>query len=158
MGKIFEAMLDFFKEDSWQFYQLDDDCLLRLDVSGRNGEWLCYANADEEWEYFSFYSTCPVKTPPHQRLAMSEFLMRVNYGLRLGNFELDFSDGEIRYKTSLRVKGDRITPTLIKHLVYANVGMMDEYLPGIMAVLYGGVSPEVAVAKIEGETPSSDLN
>ena len=152
MGKILDVMLDFFREDDWKFYQLSDQTILRLDVSGRNGEWLCYANADEEGEYFSFYSTCPVKVPESKRVVMSELLTRINYGLRLGNFELDFSDGEIRYKTSIRVKDDRVTTALIKHLVYANVGMMDEYLPSIMALLYGNLSPQDAIAKVEGES------
>jgi hypothetical protein len=35
-------------------------------------------------------------------------------------------------------------------LVYANVTMMDEYLPGIMSVIDGEVSPVDAIAQIEG--------
>jgi hypothetical protein len=34
-------------------------------------------------------------------------------------------------------------------LVYANVTMMDEYLPGIMSVIYGEVEPKDAIAQIE---------
>ncbi|MEB3294607.1 MAG: hypothetical protein VKJ24_15735 [Synechococcales bacterium] len=53
------------------------------------------------------------------------------------HFELDFNDGEIQYKTSIDVEGDRLTPALIKRLVYTNVAMMDDYLPGIQAVVAG---------------------
>jgi hypothetical protein len=63
----------------------------------------------------------------------------------IGNFELDFADGEIRYKTSIDVKGDILSFELIKQLVYANVTMMDEYLPGIMSVIDNDVSPEDAI-------------
>jgi len=68
----------------------------------------------------------------------------------IGNFELDFADGEIRYKTSIDVKGDFLSFELIKQLVYANVTMMDEYLPGIISVIDGDVLPKDAIAQIEG--------
>ncbi|MEH2183881.1 hypothetical protein [Nostoc sp.] len=42
-------------------------------------------------------------------------------------------------------------------MVYANVTMMDEYLPGMMSVIYGNVSPEEAIAKIEGSAVRSPV-
>jgi hypothetical protein len=84
-------------------------------------------------------------------LAIAEFLTRANSGIIIGNFELDFTDGEISYKTSIDVEGDRLSFALIQRLVYANVTMMDEYLPGILSVIYDNVSPADAIAKIENE-------
>ena len=120
----------------------------------------------------------------------------------LGNFELDFEDGEIRFKTSVGLgageqgsrgagelgrrgdgetgrRGDGETgrrgaafpeitnpqtpPTLrssrpsappplfglIQEIVYTNVMVMDEYLPGIRAILETDQSPHAAVQAIE---------
>lgn len=50
---------------------------------------------------------------------------------------------------SIDVEGDSISFALIKRLVYANVTMIDEYLPGIMAVIDGGVEAVDAIAQIE---------
>jgi hypothetical protein len=66
---------------------------------------------------------------------------------------LDFEDGEIRYKTSIDVEGDRLSPAMVQQLVYANVLTMHRYLPGIMRVIYGNVSPAEATAEIEGWEP-----
>ena len=79
-----------------------------------------------------------MNAPGERMAAVAEFITRANYGLIIGNFELDFSDGEIRYKTSLDVEGDRLSQALIKQLVYTNVLTMDQYLPGILAVLEQG--------------------
>ena len=49
------------------------------------------------------------------------------------------------------MEGDTLSSALIKALVYTNVIMMDEYLPGILAVVSGELSPVEAIAKIEGE-------
>ncbi len=50
-------------------------------------------------------------------MAVAEFITRANFGIVIGNFEIDFSDGEIRYKTSIDVEGDRPSFALIKRLV-----------------------------------------
>jgi hypothetical protein len=118
---------------------------LRIAFQGDNGKWTCYAKARVEQEQFVFYSVCPVNAPESKRLAIAEFLTRANSGMIIGNFELDFADGEIRYKTSIDVEGDSLSSALIKRVVYANVTMMDEYLPGIMSVISGDVSPEKAI-------------
>jgi hypothetical protein len=69
--------------------------------------------------------------------------------MTLSNFGLDYTDGEIRYKTSIDVEGDRLTPALIKRLVFTNVAMMDQYLPGIRAILEHNATPEEAIRLVE---------
>ncbi|RLC80351.1 MAG: hypothetical protein DRJ03_21855 [Chloroflexi bacterium] len=151
MGQILETVLKFFSDDEWPFSRLGERPILRTGFAGDNGEWTCYAQVQEEQERFIFYSVCPVKAPEEKRPAMAEFLTRVNYGLVIGNFEMDFSDGEIRSKTSADFEGDRASVAVIKNLVYANVLTMDLYLPGIMSVLYGDVSPAQAITQVEGK-------
>jgi len=152
MGDILDAATSFFKEDGWSFTQLEDQPVLTMGFQGENGQWSCYAQAREEQAQLLFYSVCPVKTPEDRRMAVAEFLTRANYGMFIGNFELDFGDGEIRYKTSIDVDGDRLSEGLVRPLVYANVLMMDRYLPGFMSVIYGSVPPAEAIAKAEGTT------
>lgn len=146
---ILSELLHFFTEDDWQFTKLQGESVLQLGFQGENGEWTCYAKAREDQQQFIFYSLCPIAAPEDKRSLIAEFLTRANYGMTIGNFELDFTDGEIRYKTSIDVEGDRLTHALIKRLVYTNVMMMDEYLPGIKAVIESGFSPEEAIRAIE---------
>ncbi|MBD1848181.1 YbjN domain-containing protein [Cyanobacteria bacterium FACHB-63] len=148
-SSIYQVMIDFFTEDDWAFTKLQGESILQLAFQGKHDRWTCYAKAREDQQQFVFYSICPAKAPKTKRRAIAEFLTRVNYGLIVGNFELDLSDGEIRYKTSIDVEGDHLSNALIKRLVYTNVMMVDEYLPGIKAVLQAGVSPEEAIQAIE---------
>ena len=67
----------------------------------------------------------------------------------LGNFELNFDTGEIRYKTSMSVKGNQLTSETLKQLVYPNVLTMDRYLPGIISVISGEMSSAKAIRHIE---------
>jgi hypothetical protein len=74
---------------------------------------------------------------------------RANYGMIVGNFEIDLDDGEVRYKTSVDVEGVTATRQLIQNLVAPNVITMDRYLPGLLSVAFGGKHPAEAIAEIE---------
>ncbi|MDJ0679265.1 MAG: YbjN domain-containing protein [Xenococcaceae cyanobacterium MO_167.B52] len=155
ISDILTTLIEVFNADDLPFTRVEDDTALSLAFKGENGQWMCYARAKEVKEQFIFYSICPVNAPDERRRDMTEFLARANYGLPIGNFELDFRDGEIRYKTSIDVEGAELTPALVRSLVYTNVMTMDTYLPGIMAIIYGNISPEDAIAQIEMRSPAS---
>jgi hypothetical protein len=172
MGKIYDSMAEFFKKDDWPATQIEGQTAMSMNFQGQNGRWGCLARADEEKELVLFYSYCPIKAPEDKRPILADFLTRANYGLYIGNFEMDYNDGEIRYKTSIDVEGNKsidevpgadgktlekkgdepvqLSFALMKRLVYDNVGVMDKYMPGVMAVVYGGASPTEAIAKVEG--------
>jgi hypothetical protein len=149
--RIFEAIINFFTEDDWAYTKIQGEQTLRLAFQGQNGKWTCYAKAREQQQQFVFYSICPIKVPETKNLAIAEFIARANFGMIIGNFELDFTDGEIRYKTSIDVEGANLTFLQIKRLVYANVMMMDQYLPGMMSVIDSDVEPKDAIAQIESQ-------
>jgi hypothetical protein len=152
MGKIIEAMQKFLKEDGWPFSEMEGKTILRTGFSGKNGKWTCFAQAREDQQQLIFYSVCPNAAPEDKRAGAMEFITRANYELVIGNFEMDLSDGEIRYKTSIDVEGDELTSALIRQIVYYNVMTMNKYLPGLMSVLYANVQPEQAIRQIEGKT------
>lgn len=146
---MYDTTMAFFEQDDWTVHVLKEGELVELGFRGDNGSWRCYARVRAEMQRLIFYSMLSVNIPPEKRPAVAEFLTRANYGLYIGNFEMDYRDGEVRFKTSIDVEDDRLTPALVKNLVYPNVAMMDRYLPGIMRVIYGDVAPAEAIAEIE---------
>jgi hypothetical protein len=80
---------------------------------------------------------------------MGEFLHRANYGMRFGCFEMDYDDGEIRFKNSVNCKDDFPSHESIKNLCYIPVVMADRYGNGILAVSLGLTSAKDAIEKIE---------
>ena len=147
---LFAAAQRFFAEDNWTAVQVGD-AVLQMTFRGKNGQWMCFAQAREELRQFIFYSVSPFNVPPDKRPALAEYITRANYGLIIGNFELDIEDGELRYKTSLDVETADLTPGLIRPLVYANVITLDRYLPGALAILYGNTLPEEAITRAEND-------
>jgi hypothetical protein len=149
-GLLFDAMRRFFEEEDWKFAEVEGQSALRLGCTGENGEWTCYAQIKEEPRRFLFYSALAAKVPENKRAAAAEFITRANYGMVLGNFEMDYADGEVRYKTSAYL--EEVTPTrdFFHTLVYTNLLVVDKYLPGMMSVIYAGMSAEQAIAHVGG--------
>lgn len=149
MSDMLTILITFFEKDDWNPSQIADPPLIRMGFSGDNGQWTCYAQVREAEQQFLFYALCPINVPDVHRLAMAEFITRANYGLSIGNFEMDFSDGEIRFKTAIDVQDTELNDALIRGMVYLNVLTMDRYLPGIMAVASGNASPIQAIEQVE---------
>ena len=149
--QAFDTLGEFLRADEWHPQQFEGKHIYRMGFNGKNGQTTCYAQVREDLEQFLFYVVAPVKTPQELRLAVAEFITRANFGLRIGNFELDFSDGEVRYKSSLDFERADLSPDLIRNAIYPAVQTMDRYLPGLMGVIYGNESPAEAIAKIEDD-------
>lgn len=149
MGKIFDAVKRFFEEEKWPFVQLGEQTVLQLGFESETNEWNCYARIIEEDDQFAFYSLCPREAPAARRHAVAEYITRASYNLIMGSFEMDFEDGEVRFKTSIDVEGSQIDPALIRNVVYANVFIMDRYLPGLLTVIETNQSPAGVLRAIE---------
>jgi hypothetical protein len=149
MGKIFDAVKLFFEGEKWPFVQLGDQTILQLGFESETNEWNCYARIIEEDDQFVFYSLCPEKVPQARLTPVAEYITRANYNLVMGNFEMDFDDGEVRFKTSVDVEGSQIDAGLIRNVVYANVFIMDRYLPGLLTVIETNQSAAGVIRAIE---------
>jgi hypothetical protein len=150
MAGIFSRLIDFMEEEDWKYEILEGETVLRFNFKGRSGRLLCYADVEESKGWLIFYSYLPVNAPAERMTAMAEFVTRANRGMRIGNFELDFEDGEIRYKTSIDIEGGELASKMIHNLLQANLSTMDRYFSGIMEVIYTEKSPKELIQKIEG--------
>ncbi len=149
MGRILDAGVEFFTDDEWPHEQMGDKPVLRTGFQGKNGALNCFFQELEAQEQVCFYSVNPLMVPEDKRALVAEFILRANYGMIVGNFEMDYNDGKIRYKTSADVEGTDIPQVFIRNLIHANVMTMDRYVPGIAKVVYADADPAEAVAEVE---------
>ncbi|MFC1944176.1 YbjN domain-containing protein [Chloroflexota bacterium] len=153
MGKLLETIKRFFQEDGWDYTESTMDTGLLLRFGSRNEQWNCYARVREQYGQLMFYSYAPVDIPEPKRLSIAEYITRVNFGLHIGDFEMNFSTGTVQFKTGIDVKGqeENLTFTMIKHLVYTNVVTMDKFLPGLRMIISENMTPDQAITRIEAD-------
>ena len=97
------------------------------------------------------YATSPVR-PDHKddemMAAMAELVCRMNFGIVNGNFELDFTDGELRYKSFVDCDGGLVpTREIVKNSIIITASMLDRYSPCILAILFEDASVKDAYEK-----------
>ena len=155
MGRVFDSVVAFLQEDDWRYEEIPGELAIRFSFSGKSARYECFGQANEDHEIFVFYSIVPIRVAEEQRQIVAELLARINYGLNIGNFELDMTDGEIRYKTSIDVEGGELTSRMAETLIAVNISTTDRYFPAFTDVMYAGVAPVEAVVRIERPDPST---
>ena len=122
-----------------------DQVRILLDVCGPGGS----REAQDECQYLIVFGKGGVRADESCTAQTAEYLTRVNYGLRSGNFELDYSDGEIRYKVFVDCQDLLPSTAVLRDAVTIPVDMFDRYGNGLLAVVLGVKTPEAAIQEAE---------
>ncbi|MFN0049693.1 MAG: YbjN domain-containing protein [Cytophagales bacterium] len=146
---MLELVKAFLLSQGWQYSQPDTKNTFLFGLTLEKGKFQCYLQVDEEEFSLSFYSFIGVNCPENKLIALSELLNRINYEVFLGNFEMDFTDGEIRFKTNLSFAS--ITPSLplIEELIFTNLNTIDKYYDSTLAVMFKEIDPSEAIKLVE---------
>lgn len=152
MARLFNAVKGYLNTRDWD-YDMDDEagCItfrMRLETVEQCAVWIQMRDDDA----LSVYTVFPDRVPPEKRADMAEFITRANYGLVHGNFEMDFDDGEIRYKITDSCGDTALDTRGLDRALNIGFYMLDRYAPAIFALLNDGVSPDAAVKSIENAT------
>lgn len=145
---LFEAYL---QDLEWR-YQLDAEReIIRFGVNCDNGSFEVILHVIPDIDLVKCFTLFPVRVPAPNRAAAAEYLTRANYGLLFGNFEMDYADGEVRFRTSMNTDDVAINSVVARHLVQQNINTADRYVAGLLRVVYGGVTPADAIREAESK-------
>ncbi len=146
----YENVQQFLQVDGWFPDDVEGLTAFSARYVGTHAEFRVVAHINVELEQIYVYVIFSESVPDDRRPAVAELLTRANYGLRIGNFEMDFRDGEVRYKASLDFEGATLTHPLLKNLLYPAVQTSDRYFQSVMQVAFAGAVPEAVIGEVEG--------
>jgi hypothetical protein len=155
LASVYRAIVASLHEQGWTFREEPAQHRVLIDYASAAGAWSTYAVAFEESRQVAVYGVLPFAVEAEQRSAIVELITRLNFGLIVGNFEIDVDDGEVRYKTSLDFENSELTPSLLRQLVRANAAIVEHHLPAFVAVAVGKVPVAAALASVEVEAAAS---
>lgn len=138
----------YFDREGWDYLPLPDKPGVAFRFAGTHIEWDCFTIADEATGMVVFYSISPQQAPANRRAAVAEYITRANWAMPAGNFEMDYEDGDVRFKTSIDVDETELTSNLFDHVAEANIVGMNMYVGGLLAVIKGA-EPKLALAQAE---------
>jgi hypothetical protein len=90
---------------------------------------------DNETEILHVVATLPFEVPSNHRRKVADFLMRINWTIKIGNFEMRPSNGEIAFRNSVDVEGFRVSEEMVENNLHRLHRMIQTFSPGIVALL-----------------------
>lgn len=149
---IANAVKRFLTADDWHFSFEEEHGIFKfgLGLKGKLKKLHYIVDIkDEEYLVFAISPLGADENDAKMMANMAEFICRANYGLKMGNFELDFDDGEVRFKVHVLCKGVTPTAEMIKRSIYCPATMFDHYGSGIVDVIFNDTSGKAAIEKCE---------
>ncbi len=134
----------------WRFSALPNRPVIKVNYNVGGVRWSAFVKAEEHDSYVVVRAVHPEPIAPEHRAAVMEFITRVNFGILVGNFELDLVDGELRFKTSLQLNGGELTDAMVGGLFDANNSLYPRYRRYLLDVIEGTSNPEEAFVEAEG--------
>ena len=158
MGRILDAITEYLSDEfGADGLEPDEDTIaFRFADDDTDDEWGCLAVAIEEADQVMFYSVRLTPVPVERREAVMLFITRANYGMHVGNFEMDLDDGEVRFKTAMDVEDSDISATMCRNLVEVNLAVMGRYIAGLAAVADDDQDPMEVLAGVEADDDDED--
>ena len=142
MFEVVKKFLDGgFDGDKWN-YEVHDEIAFVGGIGGLDGKinnLKFYIIVGDET--VTCYHTAPIKVPVEQRAAVCEFITRANDNLINGNFEMDFNDGQLRYKATVSqndlLRDDVTALRSMNYLMALGLTMWMRYGDNLAALLFG---------------------
>jgi Flp pilus assembly protein TadD len=103
----------------------------------------------EELERVVLYVFFRAKAKKARRAEVAEFVMRANWDLGDGNFEMDLDSGEVRFKIALDYTGTILSPLLLRNIILDAMDVAEIYADALGQVADGKASAKDALASAE---------
>jgi hypothetical protein len=157
-SSLFDTVALWLDANDWTYTRNTEYQWFSSRYQGDHGEWRLVfdTNESETMCRLLIYSVYPIRVPLLRRAAVADFLARINFGMVIGDFVFDLSDGEVRMKTAADVITGPFPDAQIDRLLRINLGAANQYLAPLLAVAFGDLSPEKAATLAE-EKPDGPL-
>lgn len=153
--KIADAIQEFLHDDDWHYTFREEKGTFHFSLSTHSRlNTVDYFIAVREDHYRVLcVSPLSVNTDDAQELArMAEFITRANYGMTRGCFEMDYRDGEIRFRMTVDCDGDAVpTQEIVKNSVYVPASMFNRYGSGMVHTMFSDLNPADIIRACEAE-------
>ena len=96
--KVYKTMVKALKDKNWHFEEREQDLTIVSNYSGDDIPVRFIIRIDAGREVIQYLSPLPFKIDESKRVDAAVAVCVANYGLVNGSFDMDISDGEIRYR------------------------------------------------------------
>ena len=156
MSDSFSGILSFLEGHKYHFTAHDGEERVNLTLAGKHADYRVILRVTHGGDFFQTYIHYPFRVrDAAQRTTAAELVCRANYGMLVGAFEIDMTDGEIRFHVAHLIQGLPLSAETVERLLFTAISSLDRYFPAFMQHLHAGHTPEDAVYLAEMDIHAS---
>ena len=146
---LFEQVGIWLEANDWRYSENTEKGYYSLQIECDPGSVRMIIDTDEKEgsNFLLAYVLYPVRVPEARRQAVMELITRANYKMTLGNFEMDFADGEIRFRMSLDLVGQDFTDDSIERVFTYSLRIANRLYAPLLGVAFGEIAASDAVER-----------
>jgi len=148
---LFNKVVEYLESQNWKYSIRGDNEFFEFNMGLKgkiNSCRMVVLVSDKEIQAMGF---CPLKASSDSFNDVIEFITRANYGLKVGKFEFDYRDGEVRYQSCLPCREGIPSLRDVEHVVDIPMLMLQRYGDGLVKNIMGFGNPESDIREIEGK-------
>lgn len=154
MKHTIDLIKNFFEKGNWKYDYKEYDETHVVFSSGVNmnnaiGSLRIFVVVRQDYYLVNVLFNSAVEEKYYNQVA--EYLHRANYGMNNGNFEFDFEDGEVRYKTFANFDGVQLSDDIVTDSILIPIFMFDKYGKNLLRLMLGEGNPKELIEEAEKE-------
>lgn len=148
--RLWPVVLQALAEREWRYEELAEHSVVAR-VRGEAANYDVILTVHEDLDVLRCWVAFPVYASEPWRAAACDLLNRINHDeLLMGGFEMAPDSGRVRWRLGCDVEGGVLSTQMVHNILTAGLAMSDRFFPALMAVGVLGLSPEAALALVEG--------
>ena len=135
-------------ERDFKCHRYEDDSVfgrLRTDKA----TYELFVHADDERNTVGIFLLFPTHAPEARRAVVAELCTRANWELLIGSVDMDWSDGDVRFRAGIDVEDSALSPAMVHNVVSAAAWTLDTYHDALLKVMISGADPAKAFAEVQ---------
>ena len=154
--KNVKILTKFFKKEGWKYKFDENENMFECGVDVGNVVGSTRVLVDVEDERVICFYTLPIVAPENVRGNIAELVCRLNFKLANGLFDIDFDDGELRYRYLMPSEELEVSSMEKAHkLLYLPHATISRYGSAFIKVALGVLAPKAAISEAERDVCES---
>lgn len=146
----FQAVIDYLDSQDFNYTSFPEEQRVTLSLSGKNANYRFTARISHDGDYLQITGCYPFFVRDEKlRFSTAELITRANYTMPIGKFEMDLSDGEVRFHVTHVIENTVPPVGIVERLFMTSYFTLDKYFPALMQHIHAGYTPEDAVFHAE---------
>ena len=147
--QVYELFKENLTEHHIKFETDDEHLVLKMIVHGEDLPQPTFIQVDDERSVVQILSPIPSRIPDDKRMDAAVAVAIANYGMINGSFDLDMSDGEIRFRVTQSYADMELSQECISYLIGIVFFTTDKYNDKFFMLGKGMISIEQFIESAE---------